>query len=89
MKTKFIPKIKKKVNAFLVEEDGKISKKDIMKSGIFILSAALMTFEQIDKSFADAGYSHANNFSETGNCVKHGNHGSHGSHSSHGSHGQW
>jgi hypothetical protein len=33
-KNKLIPKIKKKVNAFLVGEEGKISKEAILKAGI-------------------------------------------------------
>tara|TARA_Y100000034_G_scaffold79725_1_gene95669 strand:+ start:2588 stop:2890 length:303 start_codon:yes stop_codon:yes gene_type:complete len=39
------PKIKKKVNAFLLEEEGKISKKNMIKGGVVLGAAALALFE--------------------------------------------
>ena len=35
------PKIKKKVNAFLLEEEGKISKKNMIRGGVVLGAAAL------------------------------------------------
>jgi len=48
-----IPKIKKKINAFLVGEEGKISKKKLMKTGL-ILSAAIGAI--ISSENAEAGF---------------------------------
>ena len=36
-----IPKLKRKISSFLAKEDGKISKENLIKAGIFIASIAL------------------------------------------------
>ncbi|MDI6777700.1 MAG: hypothetical protein QMD77_00755 [Patescibacteria group bacterium] len=72
-KNKF-PKTKKNITAFLNEEEGKISKKNIRKigMGLFVAGMAAAGLMKADQSQA--------------NCV-HSNHSSHSSHGSHGSHG--
>ena len=91
-----IPKIQKKINSFLLSEEGKISKQSLLSLGAFMSAAViggiLATKEaaaahtnSLDVSYADptATGTHAHHSSHS----SHGSHGSHGSHSSHGSHG--
>ena len=100
MKNK-IPKLKKKINAFLVEEEGKISKQSLLKTGILLTTAAVGTAVAAKKVsalhtsggtqvFHDNGMAiRSTGHSVSANHGHHGSHASHGSHSSHGSHGQW
>ncbi len=82
------PKIKKKINAFLVGEEGKISKSNIIKGGIFLANLVLsLSAAEGWKTYRD----HMNNDVNTLTTVtpyegKHTNHSVHNSHGSHGSH---
>ena len=49
------PKIKKKVNAFLLEEEGKISKKNMIKGGVVLGAAALALLQS--QKLVSADYS--------------------------------
>jgi hypothetical protein len=89
-----LPEIKKKVNAFLVGEEGKISKKSLMKAGAFIGALSIGSTALTNTAYAQ--YTHSNNlsagfdttsFTLTGSHTHHGSHSSHSSHSVHGSHG--
>jgi len=97
-----IPKIKKKVNAFLVGEEGKISKETILKAGAiaggFALSSALLSkgvYSQHNQH-SNNGPIHSNGLSlnydapsssATSTHTSHGNHtNAHSNHASHGSH---
>jgi|SRR3989344_7404811 len=96
-----IPKIKKKVNAFLVGEEGKISKHSLLKGAVTagIISAGTLLASKgalaqqshsntLSVSYASptATGTHAHHASHS-NHSNHANHSNHGSHSSHGSHG--
>lgn len=78
VKKKVISKVKKKITEFLLSEDGKVSKSDIIKAGVVVVaSSAMLT------SDAQAAAIHTNNVNfEQDCCVRHGNHNSHSSHSS-------
>ena len=79
-KSSKIPKIKKNIKAFLNSEDGKITKKSIIKAGIILGTIGSI----VDANMASA---HENfSITETGH-ISHGSY--HGAHGSHGSHGQW
>lgn len=87
-----LPKLKKKINAFMVGEEGKISKESLLKAGTFIAFIALTS--SINAAQAEAGVNHTNSLdvyhsdptvTTTGTHSHHASHASHGSHSSHGS----
>jgi len=90
-----IPKIKKKVRAFLVGEEGKISKQSLLKTGAILSSIAVATILSSSRVAAEhcscnhrSHGSHLNlSYSPDTATTNHSSHGSHGSHSSHGSHG--
>lgn len=79
------PEIKKKVNSFLLEEEGKISKKNMIMGGV-VLSAAAMSLLQSAK-FVAASYSdsidHVNSLEIGGETDIRGSHNHHLSHASH------
>ena len=77
-----IPKIKKSVKAFLVGEEGKISKKALMKTGALLTIAAGSAIQ------IEASHGHHNSL-ELGytSFYSYGAHSDHVNHSSHGSHG--
>ena len=78
-----LPKLKKKINAFLVGEEGKISKSNLIKGGI-LLGSMIPTVGIVVARHVSYDY-HTNNFSDTvhSNSVEHhASHGSHGHHSS-------
>lgn len=88
-----LPEVKKKVNAFLVGEEGKISKKSLIKTGAFL--GAIAVGSAVLSSSASAQATHSNTISGSfdgatntisGTHTHHGSHSSHGSHGSHGSH---
>ena len=56
-----IPKIKKKVNAFLVGEEGKISKQSLLKAGAILGAIALGSV--IASKGVSAAVSHSNSLS--------------------------
>lgn len=74
-----IPKIRKKVNAFLVGEEGKISKQSILKGGVILCSLALSA--AMSMKSASAEYIHGNSIGaqKIGSGVK----GIHTHHASH------
>jgi hypothetical protein len=85
-----IPKIKKEVNAFLVGEEGKITKKSLLTAGAFL--GAISVGSALLSNGASAAYSHVNSLTSTFDPSTNtltGSHGHHGSHSSHGNHCSW
>jgi len=86
------PRIKKKINAFLVGEEGKISKKSLISTGAFLGTIALSS-AVLSTTVSAAGTTHTNqlfaDYTSSSNTVQgsHVHHGSHSSHASHGSHG--
>lgn len=84
LKSKF-PEAKKTINAFLVGEEGKISKQSIIKAGVIMGAVTLGAVKGVS-----AGTSHQNNVGDLGLqgtmvSTSHGHHTSHSSHSSHSS----
>lgn len=79
-----LPKLKKKVGAFLVSEEGKISKEAILKAGIILgslaISSALVAKEVAAADHTSHGNSFENTRSQTGGFV--GEHTHHASHAS-------
>ena len=77
-----LPKLKKKVNAFLVSEEGKITKESILKAGVILGSFAISSALLSKGAIADT--SHTNEYGQTrnegGGFV--GEHAHHASHSS-------
>lgn len=78
MANKKLPKIKKTLKGFLLEEEGKISKKNVAKiaGGTIGLGLALGGISSVIRPESASGQV----------ACSHGSHGSHGSHNSHGSH---
>lgn len=83
-----IPQIKKKINAFLVGEEGKISKASLLKGGVILSLIALSPI--LSSKAASAQTSHSNDLSlnyQSGSATGvHNHHGSHSSHSAHSAH---
>ncbi len=73
-----LPKIKKSFKDFLLNDEGKMAKKDILKMGTSLMVANMFLSAQ-----EAAAQVHTSNFFETPD----GYHSSHSSHASHGSHG--
>jgi hypothetical protein len=93
-----MPKLKKTIAAFLLEEDGKISKKAVISMGAALAVGALSSVSAGGcqpapgtKFNAAHCWNHSNAaITPEGSITGHNhhyNHGSHASHSSHGSHG--
>jgi len=89
---KKIPQIKKKISAYVLGEEGKISKQSIMTLGAFLGAAALggiLSSKEV-KGVHASSYNHSNSLGLTygGNTVTgtHTHSTSHNSHSSHVSH---
>ncbi len=98
-----LPKLKKKVHSFLTKEDGKITKENLIKTGVLVgivgfgsLSSlkSVESFCPPDDIADKSGFhvDHCNGLSlemeQTAQAGHaHETHGSHSSHSSHGSHG--
>ena len=96
-----IPKIKKKVNSFLISEEGRITKNSLLKMGSLLSAAtlgAVLNNEIVSadwhQSDANSGPSHNNHYTldytDWVATIDHANHGNqaHSSHYSHGS-GGW
>jgi len=96
-----LPRLKKKISAFLNKEDGKISKENLIKAGALLSAVAIASLKSAEAGcpVSDPG-SHSNHCnsssvaaagtSATGShSHSHGSHSSHGSHGSHGSHFSW
>ena len=94
-----LPKIKKKVNAFLVGEEGKISKESLIKTGallsMFVLGALKSAKADCPAITEGTHTDHCNEMrfirTRTEPSVVTGEHRNdmHGSHASHGSHSSW
>ncbi|MAG50270.1 hypothetical protein CL621_01355 [archaeon] len=82
-----IPKIKKKINAFLIGEEGKISKQSLFKTGVILGGLALSSTLIKEVDAAHSNTLTASYGGGTGTASHHGNHGSHASHGSHSSNG--
>jgi hypothetical protein len=86
-----IPKIKKKINAFLIGEEGKISKEALLKTGMVVTAFAVGSAIAASDAAAAANR-HTNNlrtenYGDEAIRGVHGHHASHAQHVSHGSHG--
>ncbi len=94
-----IPKIKKKISAFLTKEDGKISRENLVKVGVLFSVAAMAALKTVHadcppEALGDSVTTHnehCNDLSlryadETASGTHQHGHGQHGSHGSHGSH---
>lgn len=80
-----IPKLKKKISAFLASEEGKISKESLIKTGAIIGAFALSSALVANNAAAEA--THVNTlaelqYSEGSASATHTHHGSHSSHAS-------
>ena len=86
---KKIPKIKKRINAFLLNEEGKVSKKNMFKTGVLFAGAStlIVTSASMTESSQLAHTEKAT--MEHSSHGSHASHASHASHGSHGSHGSW
>lgn len=80
-----LPQIKKDIKDFLLKEEGKIVKKDIVKIGISVAVLG-MVLKPTDVS---AAHSSSIFTSGRGGHTSHSSHSSHSSHGSHGSTGGW
>ena len=85
MKNNKIPIIKKNIEAFLLSEEGKISKKSIIKAGLvlFLLSAASASQVKDASALGHTSYGIHTSAGSTNTHCNHTSHASHGSHSSH------
>jgi len=90
-----LPQIKKEIKDFLMDEEGKISKKDIAKLGVSLAILGFMLQPEIALAqHTNTCTGHISSFAANGHlstCVHtntHANHSNHGSHGSHGS-GGW
>jgi len=100
---KGFPKIKKEINYFLMEEEGSVSKKNVINAGLALLlmatalgASAPPAKGQYNYYSYDYGWGHASGFYGPHSSAgyhsssvpgEHCSHGSHGSHSSHSNHG--
>ena len=77
-----IPKIKKKINAFLIGEEGKISKQSLFKTGVILGGLALSStlIKGVDAAHGNTLNLNYNAGTGVGTASHHGNHSSHGSH---------
>jgi len=74
------PKLKKKINAFLVGEEGKISKSNVIKGGI-LLGSIVLTIGTVAAGHSSYDYHTNNSLSDTthqNSVAHHDDHVSHG-----------
>ncbi len=98
-KTAALPQIKKEIKDFLMDEEGRISKKDIAKLGLSLAVLGFMLQPEISLAQHHNNYtSHISSFAATGHLstskhqnthYNHSNHGNHSNHSSHSNHGSY
>ena len=90
-----IPKLRKKISSFLTKEDGKISKENLIQTGLLLSAAALASLKTVNAGCPPDTTSHDEHcnelslryISQTARGTHQHGHGSHSSHGSHGSHG--
>ncbi len=92
-----IPELKKKIHSFLTKEDGKISKENLIKTGVLLSAVAFASVEGAEATHSDT--LHANSLQLSydspdavgthNHSPEHSAHSSHSSHGSHGSHNSW
>jgi hypothetical protein len=94
-----IPTFRKRINAFLVGEEGKISKHSLLAIGTVLGTVALSNAASAACCKGGSTPCHTNNFYTNpqtdgssykaihGHHSSHGSHGSHSNHTNHGSHG--
>ncbi|NIO20590.1 MAG: hypothetical protein GTN76_07600, partial [Candidatus Aenigmarchaeota archaeon] len=85
-----VPKIKKTISSFIIEEKGHIHKHRLLSMGAFLGSVSILSL------LPEVAAAHTNSFyvswsdgtitARHGHHASHSSHGSHASHSSHGSH---
>ncbi len=88
VKKKVIPKLKKKINSFLSEEDGQITKSSVLKTGAVVGMLALIP-ALADIVSAASTNTLADSYDGSTVTGTHTNHANHASHGSHGSHSSW
>ena len=81
-----IPQIKKKINAFLVGEEGEITKESLLKTGLVLSSIAIGSILASKEVLAGSHGEHNNNLSVTAAGAGSHGHAYHASHGDHGSH---
>ena len=90
-KKEYLPKIKKKISSFLVEEKGGISKHKMITVGAFLGSISLLNLlpevQAAHSNYFNVSWNSGNITAEHGHHASHSSHSSHSSHTSHGSHG--
>jgi hypothetical protein len=85
-----LPSIKKEIKDFLLSEEGKITKKDIVKIGMSLAVLSMLFTPETAAAGHHSGLcNHQNYFHQEGQRGGHHSLSPHCSHSSHGSHGQW
>ncbi len=84
-----LPEIKKTISAFLVGEEGKISKQSIVKAGVILSAVSLgivkSTSAEITHENTMGELTYQGGVASTGHA-HHASHSAHSAHSSHGSH---
>jgi hypothetical protein len=82
-----IPKLKKKISSFLTKEEGKISKEKLIKAGILLGAAALVSVNEVEAGHSNTPHNNNLNLnyvkpSAIGTHIHAAAHSSHSSHSS-------
>ncbi|MFP4403814.1 MAG: hypothetical protein ACLFPJ_05670 [Candidatus Woesearchaeota archaeon] len=83
-----IPKLKKKLEAFILSEDGKISKKNMFKGSILFFATSFLISNSASSLInigSDLSLPLRDEITTTERCISHSSHGSHSSHASHSS----
>ncbi len=85
-----LPQIKKEIKDFLMDEEGKISKKDIAKLGVSLAVLGFMLQPEIALAQHTNTYgSHMSSFAAAGHFSTSVHTNTHANHSNHGSHGSY
>lgn len=84
-----VPKLKNEIKNFLLSEEGKITKNNILKTGLLLtaLNAMLTPEEGLSQVHVNGFFDGPNASGGLGGHTSHTSHSSHGSHGAHGSHG--
>ncbi|MDP6547373.1 MAG: hypothetical protein QF917_00220 [Candidatus Woesearchaeota archaeon] len=80
-----IPKLKKKISSFLTKEEGKISKEKLIKAGILLGAAALVSVNEVEATFTPHKNVLTLDYAKPSAIGAHSHAPSHSSHSSHSS----